>query len=146
MANSVTGVREVQQLLDRVGKASAKVMTASAKAGAKIVQADAKANATEDTGAMKRGIKLKAEKRKTGKKVYRIGFYGKSGKGEEFVRIYANGTKRAFYPVSQEYGWVDRNGVRHPGVKFLRNALNNNREAIKNKILETMGAAINRVR
>lgn len=141
MANSsgVIGVADVQRLLRDVGRAPAKVLTKATKAGAKILQGDAKANAPKDTGKLKRGIKLKAEKRRAGKRVYRIGFYG------DFVKISKAG-KRSFYPVSQEYGWVDRSGKYHQGKKFLRSALNNNRGQIKNTILETMVSEINRVR
>lgn len=141
----IFGVKEVKKLLEDVGKAPAKVLTKAAKSGAKIVQADAKANAPVDTGNLKRGIKLKTEKRRKYKRVYEIGFFGKGGKGEEFVKIGKNG-KRSFYPVSQEYGWVDKSGKKHPGKRFLRNAVDHNRERVKNEMLTVMGTEIDKLK
>lgn len=145
MANDIIGVKEVKKMLEDVGKAPAKVLTKSVKSGAKIALNSARDNAPVDTGNLKRGIRLKAEKRRNGRRVYGVGFFGKSGKGEEFVKESKKG-KRSFYPVSQEFGWIDEQGKRHPGKRFLRNAIDNNRGSIQDKILETMAEEIDKVR
>jgi len=143
--NNITGIRDVQRLLDRVGRAPAKVLTKATKLGAYIVRNQARANAPVDSGALKRGIKLKAEKRRAGKKVYQISFFGRDGKtGEEFIKIESDGS-RSFYPVSQEYGWKSDGGYIE-GKRFLRDAFENNREAIKDVILTSMFRELNSVR
>lgn len=142
----VIGIDEVIELLKDVEKVSIRSVTKAAKVGAKIARDDARANAPVDTGQLKRGIKMKLERKRTqGKRVYSIGFYGKSGKGEEFVK-YSKSGKRSFYPVSQEYGWVDKNGKRHEGKKFLRNAIDKNREQINRVVLQTLADELKGVR
>lgn len=131
MANNVTGVDEIVRQLKRVGKAPAKVLTTATKKGANIIRSQAKSDAPKNTGALKRSIKIKSEKRKTGKKVYQIKFIG-----DNLAKVSKSG-KRSFYPVSQEYGWTDKNGKRHlgDGKKFLRNALSNNRNLVQEVLI-----------
>lgn len=146
MANIVYGIDEVIKLFDEIEKVTTVTLTRAARAGSKIVVTDARANAPKDEGDLKRGIKSKLEKSKTkGKKVFSIGFYGKDGKGSEFVKISKEG-KRSFYPVSQEYGWVDKSGKRHPGKRFLRNAIDNNREIVNQTVMQTLGEGLDKLR
>lgn len=140
MAVSVIGVREVQELLRQVDRVAQKVITKSAKSGANIALKDARANAPKSTGNLKKSIKLKAEKRRKGKKVYDIKFIG-----ENLVKISTTG-KRSFYPASQEFGWVDEQGRRHEGKRFLRNAIDNNRGQIEQEVLRTMYTGLGGVR
>ena len=140
--NNLIGVRQLQSAFDRIGRAPAKVLTKATKTAANMVKNKAKQDAKSKekgyaTGQMIRGIKIKAEKRKVGKKVYRIAFFGKDGKGSEFVKISKAG-KRSFYPVSQEYGWKDKNGKYHPGKRFLRGSYERDRLNIKQTMINVM--------
>ena len=144
--NSVVGVAEVQRLFEQVGKAPAKVLTKAVKNSAKIVLLAARANAPVDSGALKKGIKLKAERRGgKGKRVYQIGVFGSAGGGEEFVKISAAG-KRSFYPASQEYGWTDQYGKYHPGYSYLRNAADRNTARVHTMMLEIMAEELDKLR
>jgi HK97 gp10 family phage protein len=130
MSVTITGVRELQRMLQRGEKAPAKVLTKATKDGANIVKMQAKADSPKKTGALRRGIKLKAEKRRTGRKVYQIKFIG-----DKFVKISAS-EKRAFYPASQEYGWRTQTGRKVPAKNFIKKAIQNNREKIKNTVID----------
>ncbi|MFZ3132765.1 MAG: HK97 gp10 family phage protein [Desulfosporosinus sp.] len=141
----VTGVREVQQLLDQVGKAPAKALTKAVRPAAKLVQKAAKNRAPADSGALKKGIKIKAERRKKGKRVYQIGVFGAAGGGEEFVKISKSG-KRSYYPASQEYGWTDEHGNYTPGYQYLRKAADVDGRMVHSMILETLGQELDRLR
>lgn len=143
--SAIIGMDKVQKLINDIGKVPAKILTKATKTAATIVRNEARSNAPVDTGAMRRGLKLKSEKRRKHKRVYEVGFFGKAGKGEEFVR-YSKSGKRAFYPASQEYGWTDQYGHRHEGKRFLRSAVDNNRENIRQTIMETMGNEIDKLK
>jgi len=145
MANDIFGVKEVKKLLEEAGKAPAKVLTKAVKTSAKIVLLAARDNAPVDTGTLKKGIRLKAERRKSGKCVYQIGIFGASGGGEEFVKHSSKG-KRSFYPASQEYGWTDEYGHYHPGYRYLRNAADRNTERVHTSILQILGEELDKLR
>lgn len=129
MAVTVTGVDEVIRLMQQVDRVSQTVVTKSAKAGAKIVLDDVKAHVPVDTRLMKKSLKMKAERRKQGKKVYDIKFVG-----DGLAKIGKNGN-RSFYPMSQEYGWVKADGTKEPGKRFLRNGIDNNRDVVKQTVI-----------
>lgn len=146
MANDVVGVNEVRRLFEQVGRAPAKVLTKAVKTSAKIVLLAARANAPVDEGDLKKGIRIKAERRKrAGMRVYQIGVFGKSGGGDEFVKISRAG-KRSFYPASQEYGWTDQYGHYHPGYRYLRNAADRNAVRVHTMMLEIMAEELDRLR
>lgn len=130
--NNIQGVAEFQRLLEQAGRVPAKALTQATKKAANIVRNQAKTDAPKETGLLKRSLKLKSEKRKTGKKVYRIGFFA-----EGLVKFSSTG-KRSFYPASQEYGWIDRNGRHHPGKRFFRNAVDSNRRLIEETIVREL--------
>lgn len=151
----IYGVESVKKLIEDIGKAPARVLTKAAKAGANLARQKARADAPIYSGkkregvvrgALKRGMKLKSEKKKTGKKVYQILFSGKGGKGEEFVRISKKTGKRSFYPASQEYGWKLQNGGKQPGKRFMRNAIDLQRTKIDAVVLEIMGQELDKLR
>lgn len=140
MAVTVTGIDEVMRLFQQVDRVSQTVVTKSAKAGANIAYKQAKRDAPVNKGTLKKSIKMKAEKRKRGKKVYDIKFVG-----DGLVKISASG-KRSFYPVSQEYGWMGRDGnkIIPKKARYLRNSIDQNREAIKQKTLDVMAEELRR--
>jgi HK97 gp10 family phage protein len=130
----IVGLDDVLKLLEEVNTTS-KHVTAASKAGAKIALNDAKANAPVDTGDMKRGIRMKPEKKRIrGKKVYRVGF----SDNPNFIKYSADGKKRYFYPTIVEYGYVAKNGKVVPGRAFLRDAIDKNRERIRKTTLKVM--------
>ena len=139
----VEGIGEVIKLFKEIDlKTSRKALTKGTKEGVKIARNDARKNAPVDTGTLKKSIKQKAEKYKKGKRVYRLGFVG-----EGLVKVSAEG-KRAFYPASQEYGFMTRDGnkIIPPTAGFLRGAIDNNREAIKKTMIKTMIEELRKVR
>lgn len=141
MAVTVTGIDEVIRLFRQVDNVSQKVVTKAAKAGANIPYKQAKRDAPQGkTKNLKKAIKMKAEKRKRGKKVYDIKFVG-----DGLVKISKDG-KRSFYPVSQEYGWMGRDGnkIVPRKARYLRNSIDQNRNAVEQKILDVMAEELRR--
>ena len=130
--NNITGIRELQQMLERGRRAPAKVLTVASKKGANIVRQAAKADAPKDTGKLKRSIKLKAEKRIVGKKIYQIKFIG-----DNLAKISQSGN-RSFYPASQEYGWKKKDGSKHPGKHFMKHAIQLNKGTIEQTIINEL--------
>jgi HK97 gp10 family phage protein len=128
---NITGIEELTRMLEAGKKAPARVLTTASKKGANIVKDTAKNLSPVNTGALKRGIRLKAEKSKTGKKVYRILVMG-----EKFVKISLAG-KRSFYPASQEYGWRTTRG-KVPPKNYMKQALQQNRQMIEQTIINEL--------
>ena len=58
----VEGMKELERSLKKLGKVPQKHVTASARKGMNIVLKDSRANAPVDTGALKKGMKLKGER------------------------------------------------------------------------------------
>ena len=138
-SNNLTGVRELEAILRQVGNAPAKALTKATKKGANIMLKATKQNAPSDTGKMKRSMKLRAEKRKVGKKVYQIIY-----KDETLSKISRTG-KRSFYPASQEHGWKLPNGRKVAPKNFQRNAMNANRSLIMETVIRELTNAIREV-
>lgn len=141
----ITGMAEIRKLFSDIEKIPDRALGKASRAGSNIALKDARKNSPKKTLKLARGIKLKKEKRKKGKHVYQIGFFGASGKGEEFVKVSKDG-KRSFYPVSQEFGWIDEKGVKHEGKRFLRNAIDNNRDKIQKAITDVIGKELDKLR
>lgn len=138
-SNNLTGVRELERALREVGNAPAKALTKATKKGANIMLQAAKQNAPKDTKRMINSMKLKAEKRKVGKKVYQILYKNADSIG--LVKISRAG-KRSFYPASQEYGWKLPNGRKITGKNFQKNAMNANRNKIMNTVIDELTKAV----
>lgn len=110
-------------------------VTKSARAGASIAYKSAKANAPVDTGNLKKGLILKRERRrKPGKAVYQVTF--DPAMNDVFVKESKDG-KRAYYPASQEYGFLTKDGGYIPGYRYLKRSITDNETAIEQKIIET---------
>lgn len=142
--SDIIGMRELERSFRELGKVPQTVATQSARAGARIALKAAKANAPVDTGALRDGIILKGERTTTkGKKVYDVMM--DPAKNDIFVKTTGKfGNKRAYYPASQEYGFLTVNGGYVPGYRFLRNAIDDNESAIEKKILESAEKAIDK--
>jgi HK97 gp10 family phage protein len=133
----IEGMRELQKSLRKLGKVPQKHVTASVKKGMNIVLRDAKANAPEDTGNLKKGIKLAGERASTkGKKVYRVVF--DRNMNDIFQKKNAEGKVTGYYPVSQEYGYFTKNGRYIPGFRFIHGSLIENTQKVEKTIIDTM--------
>lgn len=140
MANSIVGIADVRRLFEEVGKAPAKVLTASTRKGAKLALRYAKAHCPEgvewttgqyahEPGTLKKSLRIKPEKRKKGKKVYTI------GPGPE-----------GWYAHFADYGFTTRNGRYIPGNRFLRDSVDKNRVKIQETILREMAKELEKLR
>ena len=133
----VEGMRELEKSLKQLGKVPQKHVTASARKGMNISLKDSRANAPYDTGALKKGIKLKGERsRLKAKKVYRVVF--DSTMNDVFQKPNKDGKVTGYYPISQEYGFFARNGRYIPGYRFISDSLTDNVSQIEKTIVSEM--------
>lgn len=140
----IEGMKELERTIRRLGKIPQKCVTRAAKKGAMIALKAAKAKAPEDTGELKRGIILRAEKtRKRGKKVYDIMM--NPAMNDVFVKYTKDG-KRYYYPASMEFGFITRDGGYVPGYHFLRDALVDNKAAIERTVVQELAKEIDKLR
>ena len=127
----------LQRDLKKLGKVPQKHVTASARKGMNIVLKDAKSSAPEDTGDLKKGMKLQGERsRYKGKKVYKVMFNPKMN--DVFQKKNAKGEVTGYYPISQEYGFFAKNGRYIPGYRFLHNSLSDNASRMERTIITNM--------
>src|SRR5690606_13918960 len=94
----------------------------------------AKRNAPVDEGNLKRGIILKRERaRNNAKAVYQITIDPKMN--DVFVKMSSQSkdskgnAKRSYYPASQEYGYMTKNGRYIPGYRYMRRAADDSKAA-----------------
>ncbi|MGG3456052.1 HK97-gp10 family putative phage morphogenesis protein [Paenibacillus rhizolycopersici] len=140
--NDIIGMKELERSFKQLGKVPQTVATKSAKAGATIALKAARDNAPVDTGQLKSGIILKGERRvKVGKKMYDVMI--DPAKNDVFAKISKDG-KRAYYPASQEYGFMTADGGYVPGYHYLRKSITENARAIESKIVEVAGKAVDK--
>ena len=140
MPINIVGVAEVQRLFEEVGKAPAKVLTASTRKGARIALKYAKDHVPVGTewttgkyahepGTLKKSLKLKKEKRKKGKSVYDVG-----------------PDKNGWYAHFLDTGFTAPNGRFIPGTRFLRDSVDKNRAVINQTILSEMANELEKLR
>jgi len=87
-------------------------------------------------------MKLKLEKSKVkGKKTYQVTF--DKAYNDVFVKVSKNG-KRSYYPASQEFGWIKKDGTKVPGKHFIRNAGDSNEGKFQKTVIDTMMVKIAR--
>jgi HK97 gp10 family phage protein len=133
----IEGMDKLLSNLEKLGKAPQKHVNSASKKGMNVVLKDSKANAPLDTGQLKKGIVLKAEKSGTkGKKVYRIVF--DRSMNEVFQKKNAAGKVTGYYPISQEYGFFARNGRYIPGYRFIHDSLTQNAQRSAKVMVDTM--------
>lgn len=139
--NHVQGLRELEGQFRRLGTVPVRVIARAVRPSASIVLKEAKENAPKDEGELRRGLHIKAEKTKNkNKKVYQV----RVRSLQHFVKISKEG-KRAFYPSSQEYGFITRDGGYVPGYNYLRNALKSKQGEVSVKIIHSMMAEIEKI-
>lgn len=140
----IEGMKELEQTIRKLGKLPQKCVTKAARKGAQIALQAAKQKAPFLTGALVEGIILKAEKtKKKGKKVYQVTM--NPAMNDVFVKTTKDG-KRYYYPASQEYGFITRNGGYVPGFHFLRDSLVDNKEKIEKTVVEVLAKEIDKLR
>jgi len=138
----IKGMKELEKLIKDLGKLPQKTVDKAARSGADIALRPAKENAPVESGTLKEHIVTGAEKSKvTGKKVYRIGM----APNDDFVKISKEGN-RSYYPASQEFGFITRDGGYVQGKHFLRDSIDQNAEQIKKKVVEVLTAEIDKLR
>lgn len=151
----IDGFEELEAALKVLEKLPQKCVTGAAKDGAKIVLAAAKELAPVDSGDLKKGIVMKGERRKKGKKVYDIGM--DPNMRDVYSRQTATGKRRTvksggkvkykdgdyYYPASMEFGFMKKDGTKVPGHHFLHNALANNAALVEEKMLKKLLELIN---
>lgn len=139
----IDGMKNLVNTIRRLGDLPQKCVTKAARAGANIALKDARRNAPVLTGELKRGLKLKGERRRVkGKKVYQVTF--DAAKSDLFVKETKAG-KRYYYPSSQEYGYRTRNGGWIPGYRYLSKSIDDNRSQISKKVVDVLKREIDKL-
>lgn len=137
MKFKVEGVKEVENLLRKLGKVPQKHVTASARKGMNIAFKASKATVPVDTGQLKKGLKLVGEKaRKKGKKVYQVTFNREMN--DVFQKRNKAGEINGYYPASMEYGFFAVNGRYIPGYHFLKKSMERDAGKIERTIMSEM--------
>ena len=143
MSNEIEGVDELKELLDEIGKLPQKCVTKASRRGAMILLRAIKAKAPVETGQLKSGIIITGEKRRKGNKIYQIVF--SEHLNDVFVK-YSKDGKRAYYPASQEYGFITRDGGYIPGYRFMRDTADRVNGQVKSTILEVLTSELDKLR
>ncbi|SDM17440.1 HK97 gp10 family phage protein [Bacillus sp. OK048] len=142
--NEIIGMKELEKTIKQLGQLPQKVVTKAARQGASVSLKAARANAPVDSGDLKKGIKLVGERTKIkGKKVYQVTL--DKALNHVFVKESKAG-KRAYYPASQEYGFLTRDGRYVPGYRYLRKSIEDNDKQIQDKVLDVMGKEIDKLK
>ena len=138
---SVEGIEGIRKGMYRLQQIPQKHVTSSARKGMNIVLKDARVKAPEDTGTLKRGMKLKGERSKAkAKKVYQVVFDERYNHVKK--KKNADGKITGYYPVSQEYGFFTVNGRYIPGFMFVHNALTSNTRLVERTIVTELKSKI----
>jgi hypothetical protein len=144
--NEIEGMKELERTIKKLGNLPQKVVTKGAKAGAKIALKSAKNDAPKRTGNLRKSITIHGEKLKVkGRKYYQVVVDPKGTMNSVFVKMSADNKKRYYYPASQEYGYMTRDGGYVQGKRYLSNSLDKNDEAIRKKIIDVMGKEIDKI-
>lgn len=137
MGKVVTGIKEVDKLFDQCLVMTQKHITTAAKKGAKVSwnYAKSKVPVSDDgkgmrpPGNLKDSLRMWKEKRKRGKAVYRIG-----------------PNYDGWYAHFQDSGFTTVNGRWIPGYRFLRDAVDKNRNIINDVIKNELKLQLNKIK
>jgi hypothetical protein len=135
MSVELLGVREFERMLLGIRTIPDSVLTRAVKPGATLIRDKARNDAPYEHGFLKKGIKMKVERRKSGKKVYYLCM--DSDMNDIFVKTARSG-ERYYYPASQEYGFRTKNGGYVPGAYFLKNTMSNLKSTVDRDIVEAL--------
>lgn len=139
----IDDIRGLELAAKAIGGVTKKQMTPAVRKAMKPVLQAARDAAPIDTGALKKGIILKGEKNKPPlKKVFQVTMDKK--KNDVFVKgLDADGEgKRAYYPASQEYGFLKKNGGKVPGKHFLQKAAEQQEDQLPDVIVDNLVSEI----
>jgi len=140
----IEGMKELEKTIRKLGRLPQKCVTPAARKGGRIVLLAARAKAPWRFGDLANGIILKGEKlRKRGKKVYDVMM--DPAKNDIFVKTTKDG-KRYYYPASQEYGFMLKNGGYVPGLHFLRDSLVDNKAEVERVTVQELAKQIDKLR
>lgn len=120
---NVKGAAQLAKELKDMGEGAKDILTIAATAGGQIALEDAKKNCPVRTGALKNSLKIRISKQSPTKAEVIIE-YDKSLRYGTFVELGARGL---------------------PANPFLRNAVDNNIQAINNKITEIVANEVNKI-
>ena len=130
----IDGIEDIKRSMRALGKIPQKHVTSSSRKGMNVVLKSARASAPEDSGNLKRGMKLQGERsRAKAKKVYQVVF--DRGYNHVFQKKNAAGKVVGYYPVSQEYGYFSKSGRYIPGFKFVHQSLSSNTGLVERTIV-----------
>lgn len=112
----LSGVEQLKAALRRLPEAMGRKTVSQAVSESLVVLRDeARLQAPEETGALKQSINYATVKGKDGKDV----------KGRVYVqrsRLKKDQGRDVFYATFMEFGFMQRDGTRHPGFGFMRRA------------------------
>lgn len=151
------GMKELIYSVNQLGELPQSCVNYAAKSGANLALKAARANAPVEYGDLRDGIILKGERTKIqGKKVYDVMM--DPSKNDIFQKQTKTGKRRKvtkgkvsmvsgnyYYPASQEFGFVTKNGGYVPGYHFLRESLTENVGAISDKVITVLSKRIDKV-
>ena len=141
MANSITfnarDIKNLEKAAKKIDGITKKQITPAVRKAMNPVLKAAKQKAPEDTGNLKKALKLKGERTCVqGKKVYQVTIDNKN-KNDIFVKISKNGN-RAYYPASQEHGFATVDGGRVDGKHYLRDAMDDKSPQLASDIVNNI--------
>lgn len=140
----IDDIRGLELAAKAIGGVTKKQLTPAVRKAMKPVLQAARDAAPVDTGALKKGIILKGERSKYPlKKVFQVTMDRK--KNDVFVKgLDANGDgKRAYYPASQEFGFLKRDGSgKVPGKHFLQKAAEQQEDQLPDVIVDNLVSEI----
>lgn len=132
---------KLERSIKRMERFPTRYLSGSVKKATKPILQQAKLNAPKDTGTLKDAIILKREKARPGKRVYQVTF----DKGyNDKLAVMSKSGQRAYYPASQEYGWIRRDGTKVRGKYFMRNAADRNAKGFERAVINDMMKRIER--
>lgn len=164
MANNrteIVGMRELERTIRQLEQLPQKVVTKAARKGMNIALKSAKNNAPVDLGYLKKSLKLIGERRTViGRKIYQVApssafndiFQRKTSSGKRVLKRDRSGKAlkvkdgHYYYPASQEYGFIARNGRYIPGFRYLRKSIDEHVGEISETTVRVMTDEIDKIR
>ena len=145
-----TGITVMIEALNKINKSPQKAVNKATSKANLIVKRTVKGEAPHKTGTLKRNIVTKSEKNHgiKGKKVRQVTFKGGAEANAQLQKPIQNPgalggkNKKAYYPASQEYGFLARapgGGVQYvEGLYFMRDAAEQVSPQAKQTMIDVM--------
>jgi hypothetical protein len=148
---SVEGITELEAQFGRIGKMKKKYLNKAAREGIDPTLQKVKSAApTGKTGMLKKGIRKKLETpNHRNKSVYRINWNPKYS--ESYYKpsdgSYGGEPPKAFYPYSQEYGFLNSKGTKtHTRwYHFASNVLKQEEQASAKRVVDSLSHSIDEI-